>query len=335
MLYSIQFARALAALFVVYFHIAHHVAILPQFGAFGVDVFFVISGFIIAKVASETPQYFFLKRLIRIVPLYWIFTLIVFLVAKINPELFKSTIPTIENLLKSLFFIPYSGVDDIIKPLYFIGWSLNYEMFFYVMSSILLSLFCRGKFHLSITLSLLLVYMFSNLIAPMSIVSRFSGNSLVLEFLIGVLIHKASSVKYDNQNPCFAFVIVILIFSLSSLIYLDWLEYSGLNLFGIISRVIALGIPSGVFIYSILHLEHLFQKADFVRLLGDSTYSIYLIHPILIEAIYFIGLRYLALESSNLYLVVISFFLCLIAGIIVHLYIEKPSIRWVRKLCRL
>ena len=75
--------RVIAALLVVYFHIASSAGLhLPlAFGICGVDVFFVISGFIIAYIGSRKPDAFFTRRLLRTGPFYWSALLSIFAIA--------------------------------------------------------------------------------------------------------------------------------------------------------------------------------------------------------------------------------------------------------------
>src|SRR5437588_12986370 len=107
MLYNIQAARAFAALAVSYLHISLQARYLPVFGYFGVDVFFVISGFIMSLILDSGEDHFFYRRITRIVPLYWAMSVGVFIIAMISPSLLASSTANIDNLLKSLFFIPY------------------------------------------------------------------------------------------------------------------------------------------------------------------------------------------------------------------------------------
>ena len=93
MLYNVHLLRVVAALLVVYFHIASGAGLgLPvAVGICGVDIFFVISGFIIAYIGSRKPQAFLTRRLIRIVPFSWSASLCVFAIAWLFPS--KSTLP--------------------------------------------------------------------------------------------------------------------------------------------------------------------------------------------------------------------------------------------------
>src|SRR5689334_11959143 len=101
---SIQLLRAVAAFGVVYCHYALYA--FPKFatGAFGVDIFFVISGFIIAFVVSKSTENFFIKRIIRVVPLYLVATFITVAAALIFPQWFYNTVISVDAIIKSILF---------------------------------------------------------------------------------------------------------------------------------------------------------------------------------------------------------------------------------------
>ena len=102
---ALQILRAIAATSVIYYHIG----CIPRFGKFGVDIFFVISGFVMSLIIAngESSVRFAVNRIARIVPLYWVLTTAVLVLAWIHPALLDSTTADIFNYLKSLFFIPY------------------------------------------------------------------------------------------------------------------------------------------------------------------------------------------------------------------------------------
>lgn len=125
---SIQALRGLAALFVVFQHIR-----FLNFGAFGVDIFFCISGFMIMFTTEKSTKYFFRKRLIRILPLYYLMTLVTYLSLLLFPSMFQQTRHNLSYLVKSLLFIPFDIGGGIIQPLVRIGWTINCEMLFYLL----------------------------------------------------------------------------------------------------------------------------------------------------------------------------------------------------------
>ena len=96
---SIQILRFLAAFSVMMVHLP-----LFGFGAWGVDIFFVISGFIMMYVTESNERNFLVKRIIRIVPLYWMLTMGVFSIAIFFPNLLNNTSANLEHLIKSLFY---------------------------------------------------------------------------------------------------------------------------------------------------------------------------------------------------------------------------------------
>src|SRR5262249_47851617 len=142
MIYNIHLLRALAALAVVYFHVTSDAGLqLPvNIGAHGVDVFFVISGFIIAYIGARSPDGFLVRRLIRIVPFYWAATLVVFAVALLYPHVMRTTQADFAQLVYSLLFIPRETPYAGMLPTLILGWSLNYEMYFYVLFALSLLL---------------------------------------------------------------------------------------------------------------------------------------------------------------------------------------------------
>lgn len=125
---SIQALRGLAALFVVFQHVR-----FLNFGAFGVDIFFCISGFMIMFTTEKSTKYFFRKRLVRILPLYYLMTLGTYLSLLLFPSMFQQTRHDFSYLAKSLLFIPFDIGSGAIQPLVRIGWTINCEMLFYLL----------------------------------------------------------------------------------------------------------------------------------------------------------------------------------------------------------
>jgi exopolysaccharide production protein ExoZ len=133
---SIQFLRGVAALGVLGFHAASRAGGSFGVGAAGVDIFFVISGFIMWVVTSRRtpkPGQFLARRAERIVPLYWLVTLATATAAILAPSAFPAMRPTASHVVQSLFFIPHRDPTGLIAPLIVPGWTLNYEIFFYLL----------------------------------------------------------------------------------------------------------------------------------------------------------------------------------------------------------
>jgi exopolysaccharide production protein ExoZ len=131
---NVQALRAVAAVMVVFVHLDQlGVAAGGRSGLFeagnaGVDLFFVISGLIMVLTTWGRPigpRRFFVNRLKRVVPLYWIVTLAVFAIAVVAPSLMQATRADPVELAKSLLFIPFAKANGLVQPVAFVGWTLN------------------------------------------------------------------------------------------------------------------------------------------------------------------------------------------------------------------
>ena len=144
---SIHAMRGVAALAVAVSHLPSFIPIAPgtghawdalAVGKAGVDVFFVISGFVMATATASLPSgwrtslAFLWRRLARVAPLYWLVTL--FLVSLyLADRRFGAERPLdVDLVLRSLLFVPVHGPDGGIRPIVGVGWSLDYEMYFYL-----------------------------------------------------------------------------------------------------------------------------------------------------------------------------------------------------------
>ena len=160
-IYNIQALRFFAAFSVVFAHLQisrySGIGIKPDLfaiGAFGVDIFFVISGFIMAFVSNgmkdsniQNSVEFFIKRVFRVVPLYWMFTFVAYILAFMSiscptnltvcpwylSENYNFAKTSFDWLLQSLTFTNWTR-----GPIYSVGWTLIYEFWFYVLFSICL-----------------------------------------------------------------------------------------------------------------------------------------------------------------------------------------------------
>ncbi len=177
---SIQALRGLAALLVVWEHIRFFGR-----GAFGVDIFFCISGFMIMFTTQKPSPHFLAKRLIRILPFYWLMTLGAYGLLLLFPHMFEQTQAKPVFLIKSLFFLPFDIGGGVLQPLYRIGWTLNCEMFFYLIFYISMRISHRWRgllVSLMLASAVLSQYLFSSDIAFL----RFFGQAHMLEFALGI-----------------------------------------------------------------------------------------------------------------------------------------------------
>jgi peptidoglycan/LPS O-acetylase OafA/YrhL len=159
----------------------------------GVDIFFVISGFIMAWMSHHSfgqpgaPRRFLIRRAIRIVPPYWFFTTVMIAVVVLLPQLRRNTSLGWEHFLSSYFFIPWPRANGQIVPILSQGWTLNYEVLFYLSFALAL-LFRRGLLILSIGFVLLAAL--HPLVPDIALIPKFWSRPIILEFVAGIILAK-------------------------------------------------------------------------------------------------------------------------------------------------
>jgi exopolysaccharide production protein ExoZ len=286
--HSIQALRGLAASLVVIAHIFEHPMhgdpnALLLTGRFGVEIFFVISGFIMTHVAGDgpfAPGTFALRRILRIVPLYWACSILVFFVAMAAPALFKTTTADFKHLLLSLFFIPDPDPQALSdwRPLFKLGWTLNYEMFFY--SALLVLFWCRRSLHRSIILTVALgaLVAFSFALPREESILAFYANIALIPFLVGVWMAEFSTL-FDRISR--SGIVALVIASALSVAWFYQVPFESLRSLGdhlIMTLAAALLVATG------LACERKFPPRGFMQMVGDSSYSLYLTHMFVVGA---------------------------------------------------
>jgi exopolysaccharide production protein ExoZ len=282
-LVGVQYLRAVAALMVVYYHA---VRMVPQFKphlslplplldeglAAGVHVFFVISGFImLATTTRSRPVDFLARRVIRIVPLYWLLTGLLALSVLVVPNVFRQTVLTPEAFVKSALFIAYTDAHGTIAPLVAAGWTLNIEMFFYGVFA--LGLLVSFERRLALVAALLIALVFAGI--PLSLpqappelwqITR----PWMLEFVLGMLIARWWLKGVLRRVPvvvCHGLIFIGFVGLLTTWTSIfndeaDWVLPSALIVLGTVALDQARGI----------------KQHRGPMLLGDASYSIYLSH---------------------------------------------------------
>ncbi|UXU89846.1 acyltransferase family protein [Burkholderia sp. S-53] len=324
---NIQAARAFAALAVV----AYHMHVLP-FGQAGVDVFFVISGFIMSWVAPDEGRAFFRKRLVRIVPLYWVTTLGIYTIAVLRPHWLNTTTAAPEYLVKSLLFVPYVKENGHWGPLNLNGWTLEYEMLFYLVVAASLG-FVRSRHATAFAaLMLALLCLWAAIDGTPGTVVHHLGQPFVLEFGLGVLAYRALQTGIAQR-------IAVPVWALAAAAAVAAIPLSH-AMFGTpqaFTRIALWGIPACVLIVSLVALDMRNRSLSnrIVASLGGASYSIYLIHPYVIGvADKIVGLRAnLQTEAGVANTCAILGVVCL-SGYVCHIWIERPMVtasnRWLR-----
>lgn len=337
MLLNLHLLRAIAALAVVFFHSTSEAGLnLPvNIGSHGVDVFFVISGFIMAYIGERSPDRFLLRRVIRIVPFYWAATLAVFGAAALAPHLLRTTRADYVQLLYSLSFIPRETSYAGTVPTLILGWSLNYEMYFYVMFAAALAIAPR-KAPLVCSLEIIAIAVAIDVCGISNPAIRFYARPLVFEFVFGVLVFYLFG-ALEHELSWFAHRSTLRpalwCAALGAAFAIAFEESHGG--FGL-PRFIVAGVPAVVLVLAALLLERVYSvnaKSRIVFLVGESSYILYLIHPYVIYGL----LRTTVPDRTNLPLsaaigLVITLLLAsTVVAIAIHLWFERPVTAGLRR----
>lgn len=325
----IQILRFLAAFVVILFHSNGTVpSYLPgagypifSYGYLGVDIFFVISGFIICHMARTREadwRLFLVRRIERIVPLYWLISGATFvLIAVAHVSRTAAGAVSTGDLLRSLAFVQWTSGPSA-PPVIFVGWSLEFEMYFYIAFAIALMLTRRPADVVAGVLAAGVAA--GNLLFPTASVSiaGFLVNPIILEFVLGIVIAQA---LHDRRVSPWLLAIVALA-----------LVTTSPGGWGV--RVWQGGVPGALLVIAALWLDARFPLRHAVwRVavrLGDASYSLYLAQGLAISGC----CRLLAKVWPTLGAGWGIFLVALLAvalGYLCHSLIERPLARLTRR----
>ncbi len=321
---SLQALRAAAALAVAMHHLSHEpyglrawtwLEHLPLTA--GVDVFFVISGFVMVHASAGLAgtagawRVFMARRLARIVPLYWLTTTFFLLAAAAFPGSVRSGMPAWPEIVASYAFVPFQRASGAIQPVYSLGWTLNHEMFFYVLFALFLPLArVRGVACVALVLAGLVAA--GRMFQPVHAAAIFWCDPIVLEFPLGMAL---ALMKGRGLSLPGALRLVCAVLGLAALGLGEtgWLPPPGFAPgAALVTAATVLGPEPRLPAFMARCFGHL----------GDASYALYLLHPFAFRSATSIW-RVLAPES---------FVAGIVAGLValaLAMAIAQGSFRWV------
>ncbi|HMI77835.1 MAG TPA: acyltransferase [Ferruginibacter sp.] len=345
-LHLIQLLRGVASILVVLMHLTVNFSEILNhsylfgifyFGGSGVDIFFVLSGFIITyshlqHIGNPSATGTFLKkRFIRIYPIYFIIATVFLATQLALPAFYRTHFDTsIGNLLQTYFLLPEHVMINGVS------WTLTNELFFYLLFT--LALIIPDKKY---TLYLALAYFIFLAALALTGTDIANGNKYTvlvfhpmnLEFLLGVLI--VLIVKKIPKKITYPILVIgILWFISGAMLDNNKMIIVPDKVNPALNRVILSGISSFLIILALVKLEitsRIKINSLFLKL-GDASYSIYLIHLPLVVAYCKIIAKF-NIKSDFTLFALTSIFLIAVCwvGIMIYQRVEKPLISKLNK----
>lgn len=279
-------------------------------GSSGVDLFFIISGYIIVYITENrkpSPRYFIVSRVERVYPTYLIVTLAALCVYIVAPSMINASGDT--SLIMSFFYIPIEDHLMLVQ----VGWTLIYEMFFYFI--FFLSMIINFKNRIAIcSIFIVIIALTFNKFEIYQL--KYLSNTIIVEFIYGML--SFHIIKKINNIKLSLFMIALGLISLY--IYRDTFS----------DRFIYYGIPMLLLFMGVVSIEvnnKVKIESKLLKLLGDASYSIYLTH------LFSIGIAFLIFRKLNIepiLFVLTSILLSAIGGVIYYLIIEKNIMKFFK-----
>lgn len=353
MLVNVQFLRFVAATMVLLYHAAQGIGkelgidnplrnVFMLIGFSGVDLFFVISGFIIYasnqnNTGSNQAVQFISLRTARIFLGYWPFFFIAWgMLYYLNEEKLEKI-----NLVSSFFLIP----DKVHATLINVTWSLSYELYFYGLFFVLFFLKNRLRIIMIAAATIIVFNVFANYVFEaytwkgfnnISSTIRFIASPWLLEFFAGCVVAHMIG-KGTKAGAWLSVTAGITLFALGYLLNATVIDGKMDKFFNCHYRMCVFGIGSALLIYGLVNLEQrgfvIFSR--FSMLLGGASYSLYLCHAIILDAIAYSTLQQslinLALPPTLKYIALLL--VIQVVAVLLYLGVEKPvytrSKQWI------
>jgi peptidoglycan/LPS O-acetylase OafA/YrhL len=333
---TVQALRAFACLLVVAYHALYQwgrsivpgqpsIELWPN-GSAGVDLFFVISGFVMLvssgrlRARADGWRVFAMRRLERIVPLYWGLTLVKLAVVVARPGLAPATRPTPWHVVATLLFIPARDAAGVVRPILPVGWTLNFEMLFYALFAACLA--ARAPPLLLLPAALLPLAVAGMFARPDWPAPFWLADPLVLEFVFGVAIGAALG-RVRRLSPWLAAILVGA--GGAALLAMPCGPHERFAIWGGAAALMLIGAVA---------LEDLLAGRLPRRVLavGDASYAIYLVHLFVLPPIG-AAVHRAGLGGDGALALILATGLAgsVVAGLALHAWVDAPMQAWFRE----
>lgn len=327
----VQIMRAFACASIFLYHLPNTWGgVKSNYSGFSLMVFFVFTGYFLIEGTRKSEKFYFRKKIIRLVPLYWLLTIALFILSLLVPGINGGKSYSWSNLIQSLLFIPYYSSDGKLFPILSVGWTLILEVYEYIVFWALYKFFRKNKYRDIVT-----VIAFAFLVIMGKVLSTYYISTPILviwsykyqwAFLIGMLISiykngqdQIEPVGQETVNANFILIGYAVLFALCTYVISD-------------SFAFVLGVSAAA-VGLIMFPNLSFSK--WIVGFGNLSFSFYLIHKFVIALVDKIVTRIFSDAVAGVIGVLLAFVLTLVASVISYHVIEKVvSARLKKLLCR-
>jgi peptidoglycan/LPS O-acetylase OafA/YrhL len=344
-LQHVQALRFVAAAMVLMSHLQHEVPSVdglardgwepwrPVFFAGGVDIFFVISGFIMFTIAAADfgrpggARDFLVRRLLRIVPPYWLFTTAMVVAAAAFGSHVAHPQLSLVHVLASYFFIPVANAYGKMYPVLILGWTINFEMLFYAVFA--LGLLFPRRAGLAVIGGAIALLGLAGLVFVPPGPFAFWCNPIVFEFLMGMVIAWARQ-RGARWSPAAAIAAL-----LAGIVLMVLAMRSGLAGHAWLARPLWMGLPAALLGAAAGLVREQAAPGPVLRALafgGDASFAIYLSHPFTLAVVAALW-RFSGIAQPAAY-VAVAALACIAVAAALYLALERPLMKrlggWAR-----
>jgi exopolysaccharide production protein ExoZ len=335
---SVQWLRAIAAMMVVVHHINYHADWLREqaggapsaFSAipwsFGIHIFFVISGFIMILTTRNFGEpgawkAFMARRIIRIVPLYWILTTVMVVGVLIGPHSIEIAGNKLSYIASSYFFIPVLRSPGDLRPILGQGWTLNYEMYFYL--AMALATLWPRRLGVTILTAAFVGLAWYGRDLDTSTPKLFTWtDGIILEFILGIflgLLYEAGVRVHGAVAAC-----MVVAGTALAMPEFPW------------PAVISAGIPAMMIVGGFVLCPPLKDSiaTQWLTHLGNASYSIYLSHILALRPFRDVWVRVIDGPWSPLLFFFSGLIVSVVVGCLIHHLVEQPVTRYLNRRLR-
>jgi exopolysaccharide production protein ExoZ len=336
MILSLQYLRGLAALMVLLSHAAwkgQQYAGDPlswfRIGHAGVDIFFVISGFVMCHTTRAEPGRevaigrFMAHRFGRILPLYWLLSLLALAVFWTHPQVVNSGADR-TDVWQSFLLWPSDG-SYLIQA----GWTLSYELFFYALFALGMLLPRAAWGHLAVCLALATLFLLGRAMElgwwPCqdcgTVGVRFATDAILLNFIYGIALYHLHRRQVLSARWAWGMLALAVLGFVAC--NQEWLHWRW--------RSFRYGLPALALCWALLAWEPALRRVPsrILTELGDASYSVYLVHPFAL-ALGALVLHKLGWDRSGWVFVPLIVGGAVCAGVLCYRWVELPLTRRVR-----